>query len=221
MSNWAYIVIKTLTVCDVLQYGKPITVARLKGETMRKKIFMIPLILMGLFLCGSMVQGADYVGALQCKGCHIDQYKSWEQTSMAKSFESLIPGVKTDAKKKVGLDPDKDYTADKNCLRCHTTGYGKSGGFKTLAETPALVNVQCEACHGPGADFKEVMKNRDFKSSEAAAAGLVVPDEKFNNCMECHGKDSPFNENVDPKYKFDLKERLKKTHEHFPLKHQH
>jgi len=39
--------------------------------------------------------------------------------------------------------------------------------------------------------------------------------------MECHGGDSPFNEKIDPKYKFDIKDRLKKTHEHFPLKYEH
>jgi hypothetical protein len=39
--------------------------------------------------------------------------------------------------------------------------------------------------------------------------------------MECHGGDSPFNEKVDAKYKFDIKDRIKKTHEHFPLKYEH
>ena len=49
----------------------------------------------------------------------------------------------------------------------------------------------------------------------------MVPTEAANNCMECHGSDSPFNESVDPKYKFEIKQRLKDTHEHFPLKYEH
>jgi hypothetical protein len=199
-----------------------ITIAYLKGEIMRRKIWILSFLLMVPFVMGSAASGAEYLGANQCKGCHMDQFKSWQQTEMANSFESLKPGIKADAKKKAGLDPDKDYTADKNCLKCHTTGYGKPGGFKSLAETPDLINVQCEGCHGPGVDFRKVMmKSRDFKLSEAVSAGLFVPSEKVNNCTECHNAESPFNEKVDAKYKFDIKEALKKTHEHLPLKYQH
>lgn len=189
---------------------------------MMKKMLLLSLVTICMTVGAGMAFGAEYVGAKKCKGCHIKQYKSWEETTMANSFENLKPGVNADAKKKAGLDPDKDYTADADCLACHTTGYGKPGGFKSLAETPDLINVQCEGCHGPGADFKEIMKtNKEFKLAEATAAGLVMPTEKVNNCMECHNDKSPFNEKLDPKYKFDIKERLKQTHEHFPLKYQH
>jgi len=166
-------------------------------------------------------EGADYVGVKKCKACHIKQYKSWKETTMANSFENLKAGIKSDAKKKAGLDPDKDYTADAGCLKCHTTGYKKPGGFTTIEETPDLAGVQCEACHGAGADFRTIMKNKEFPLSEATAAGLVVPTVENNNCMDCHGSDSPFNEKVDAKYKFDIVERLKNTHEHFPLKYKH
>ena len=152
----------------------------------------------------------------------MKQYKAWKKTSMATSFENLKPGIKAEEKKKAGIDPDKDYTADKDCLRCHTTGYGKPGGFTSLAETPKLINVQCEGCHGPGGDFTKIMKkDKKFKLADVKAAGLVVPNESENNCMECHGGDSPFNEKVDPKYKFEIKERLENTHQHFPLKYEH
>jgi mono/diheme cytochrome c family protein len=172
------------------------------------------------FTAGS--DAADYIGAKKCKACHMKQFKSWSKTKMATSFENLKPGVKAAEKKKAGIDPDKDYTTDENCLKCHTTGYGKPSGFKSLTETPKLINVQCEACHGPGADFRAIMKkDKTFKPSDVKTAGLMIPSETENNCMECHGGDSPFNEKVDPKYKFEIKERLKNTHEHFPLKYQH
>jgi len=184
--------------------------------------FIVTFVLMvGIFGIATMSESSDYVGVKKCKACHIKQYKSWMQTSMANSFENLKLGVKAAEKKKAGLDPEKDYTADANCLGCHTTGYGKPGGFKSIAETPNLANVQCEGCHGPGGDFKMVMKNKMFKLTDATAAGLTVPNEKNNNCMECHNAESPFNEKVDPKYKFDIKDRLSKTHEHFPLKYEH
>jgi hypothetical protein len=57
--------------------------------------------------------------------------------------------------------------------------------------------------------------------SEGKAAGLVLPSEDEKGCLGCHGGDSPFNEKVDAKYSFNFKERLKKTHEHFPLKYEH
>ncbi len=165
---------------------------------------------------------AEYLGVRKCKMCHMKQYKSWEKTKMATSFENLKAGVKAEAKKKAGLAPDIDYTTDANCLKCHTTGYGKAGGFTSMADTPKLINVQCEGCHGPGSEYRKIMmKNPKYKTAEVKAAGLTVPSEDEKTCLKCHGVDSPFNEKVDPKYKFDFKERLKNTHEHFPMKYQH
>lgn len=189
---------------------------------MFKKMFGVILSLMLLAVFVSAVDAAEYIGAKKCKACHMKQYKAWQKTNMATSFENLKPGVKAEEKKKAGLDPDKDYTQDADCLRCHTTGYGKPSGFVSIEKTPNLANVQCESCHGPGADFRKIMKkDKKFKLADAVAAGLSIPNEENNNCMECHGGDSPFNEKVDPKYKFEIKERLKNTHEHFPLKYEH
>lgn len=189
---------------------------------MIKKILGMLFIIAILAVLTGTGSAAEYIGAKKCKACHMKQYKAWETTTMATSFENLKPGVKAEEKKKAGLDPDKDYTADANCLKCHTTGYGKPGGFTSIAETPELINVQCEGCHGPGADFRTIMKkDKKFKLADAEAAGLMIPSAANNNCMECHGSDSPFNESVDPKYSFDLNERLKNTHTHFPLKYDH
>jgi hypothetical protein len=184
-------------------------------------LFTLMIVLSFSLMLSADVDAADYVGAKKCKACHMKQYKAWKKTTMATSFENLKAGVKVEEKKKAGIE-DKDYTKDPDCLRCHTTGYGKPGGFKSIEETPELANVQCEGCHGPGADFRVIMKkNKKFKLEEVKAAGLTVPSETENNCMECHGGDSPFTEKVDPKYTFEIKERLKNTHTHFPLKYEH
>jgi hypothetical protein len=160
---------------------------------------------------------AEYIGAKKCKACHIKQYKSWEKTSMAQSFENLKPGVKADAKKKAGLDPDKDYTGDAGCLKCHTTGYGKPGGFTTIDATPDLAGVQCESCHGPGSEYRDTMKkNKEYKLAEVKAQGLIIPSEDEAGCMACHGEGNPFKDRG-----FNFKEALEKTHEHFPLKKEH
>ncbi len=169
---------------------------------------------------------AYYVGGKTCKKCHRKQYLSWAKTKMAVNFNNLKPGVKVDAKKKAGLDPEKDYTTDENCLPCHTTGYGKPGGFVSLKETPGLINVQCEGCHGPGSTYIKLMKEGKTRWEEAGytdeqlrTTGLVIPEENEQGGMECHGGASPFNENVDPKYDWKWAERVQKTHRHFPLKY--
>jgi hypothetical protein len=195
-----------------------------RRKTMKRisGIVLTFLFVVGMLGVATMSESADYLGVKKCKACHIKQYKSWMKTSMATSFENLKPGIKAEEKKKAGLDPAKDYTADADCLRCHTTGYGKPSGFASIAETPNLANVQCEGCHGPGGDFRKIMKkDKKFKLSDITAAGLLLPSEANNNCSECHNDKSPFTEKVDPKYKFDIKDRLAKTHEHFPLKYEH
>ena len=180
------------------------------------------LFVVSLFVVTNASAEAKYIGAKKCKACHMKQYKAWKKTNMAKSFKDLKPGVKAEAKKKAGIDPDKDYTHDADCLKCHTTGYGKPGGFVSIEKTPKLEGVQCEGCHGPGSEFRKIMKkNKKFKLAEVKAAGLIIPSEDEAGCMTCHGGDSPFTDKVDAKYKWDFKERLEKTHKHFPLKNEH
>lgn len=161
---------------------------------------------------------AQYVGAKRCRPCHLPQTKSWEQTRMAKAFELLKPGVAVEVKRAHNVDPDKDYTNDRNCLPCHVTGYEKRGGFVSLKTTPNLAGVQCEVCHGPGGHYLKPdlmsLKNKEYKRSDLVAAGLVTPSREV--CETCHNKKSPF-------YKpFDYEEHLKKgIHAHETLKYKH
>ncbi len=192
----------------------------------RTIISIISLLFVISLVTAVQANAAKYVGAKKCKACHMKQYKAWKKTSMATSFEKLKAGVDADAKKKAGLDPAKDYTHDAKCLACHTTGYGKEGGFKSIEETPKLANVQCEGCHGPGSEYKNVMKKsrkkwkkEGYKSADLKAHGLIIPSEDEVGCMSCHGGGSPFNEKVDAEYKFNFKERLENTHKHYPLKY--
>lgn len=176
-----------------------------------------------LLLLVPPAKGADvpgYVGAKKCKTCHLKQYNTWATTKMATAFELLKPGVRPDAKKKAKQDPNKDYTHDANCLSCHTTGYGKPGGFRSIEETPELAGVQCEVCHGPHSNVLKVMtiRNKEYKRSEVLQAGLQIPNE--STCRElCHNSKSPF---VPSNYNFDYATRKQQgTHEHIPLKFQH
>lgn len=179
----------------------------------------------GLMLCLASLSVtaamADaYVGVKKCRPCHMAEAKAWEQTKMSKVFELLKPGAAADTKKAHNLDPNKDYTTDATCLGCHTTGYGK-GGFTSLAATPDLAGVTCEACHGPGGGYvkPELMSltNKEFKLDAVKAAGLVLPDAK--TCQGCHNEKSPFVKKGDP---FDFEKRKSQgVHTIAALKYQH
>jgi hypothetical protein len=172
---------------------------------------------------GFAVAGEDsYVGAAGCKMCHIKQFKSWEATAMARSFEMLKPGVQAEAKTAAGLDPNADYTTDDACLPCHTTGYGQPGGFVSLETTPKLVGVQCESCHGPGSQYLAVdkmsLKNKEYQRDDLLAAGLVLPSAETCTSL-CHNEQSPFHREGTV---FDFESRKAEgTHEHIALKYPH
>ena len=141
---------------------------------------------------------------------------------MAQSFENLRPGQRDEQKSAAGLDPDKDYTTDPECLSCHTTGYGKEGGFVDEESSPHLMGVGCEMCHGPGgtyvADEYMSLKNKDYKRADLAAVGSVYPPQE-EQCTTCHNDLSPF---VDEGYVFEFEDRKAEgTHEAFGLKYDH
>ncbi len=78
-----------------------------------------------------------YVGTKKCKSCHLEVHKSWGKTKMGMAFETLKPGHAKEAKVQFGFDTQKDYTTDETCLPCHTTGFGKPGGYKIPADKRA------------------------------------------------------------------------------------
>ena len=102
-------------------------------------------------------EAPSYVGTEACKACHFKQHRYWKKTGLAKSMESLAPTTAEadkdlfDRKTKSGLDPAKDYTKDATCLACHTTGYGKPGGYPTdvaaNADAAAQAHIACHAAN--------------------------------------------------------------------------
>lgn len=83
---------------------------------------------------------ARYVGSAACSACHAGQYERYQRYSKkAHSSKSLRLMAK-------GLTEQEQAT----CYACHTTGYGRPGGFTDFAATPELADAGCEVCHGPG-----------------------------------------------------------------------
>lgn len=187
-------------------------------------LLMIVIPLGSLIQAVTPVEAAEYsyVGNKKCKMCHLKEWQSWSETKMGKSYELLKKGVEAESKKKAKLDPSKDYTKDPMCLPCHTTGYGKPGGFVDMKATPDLVGVGCEMCHGPGGTYTQPehmsFKNKEYKKSEVVRVGLI---EKITQaqCTVCHNSKSPF---VGKDYVFDFEAKKKKgIHAILPLQYKH
>lgn len=94
---------------------------------------------------------SEYVGTETCKKCHIKQYENFIKYSrMSRSFEAVEKMKNKLTKEELN-----------QCFQCHTTGYGKKGGFVSAEKTPHLKNTGCEVCHGPGKKHAET-KNPKF-----------------------------------------------------------
>ena len=162
------------------------------------------------------VEEPTYIGIDNCKICHQPHFDSWKMTRMSKAFDLLKPGVRIKAKKEMSFDPNRDYTKDPGCLECHTTGYGKPGGFISTESTPRMVHVQCEACHGPGSVYAEMMlKKRGTYTREdfVKKGGMTMPSPDANICAQkCHNQNSPF---ISSGFEFNFEDRKAiGTHRH-------
>lgn len=109
-----------------------------------------------------------YVGAEACKACHEKEYSNYISfAKKAKSFDSI-------KKMERKLTPE-EY---QGCFECHTTGYGKIGGFESEQKTPNLKNAGCEVCHGPGS-----------LHAKGGDPSLIIRDVTLKHCNTCHSKD--------------------------------
>jgi peroxiredoxin len=127
-----------------------------------------------------------YVGDAVCGKCHPTAYKALADGHHAKAIRLLAEpapdrwDVPRHKRGVVGLRKPE-------CLRCHTTGFGKPGGFPE--EPPAnpdehtMAGVGCEMCHGPGKAHAE-----DPKKPRAIArlGGTCNECNILPICRQCH-----------------------------------
>ena len=109
---------------------------------------------------------AKYVGSNKCMACHKKDHDSWLKTKHSKAFE-LLQG---------------NEVKEAECVKCHVTGYGKPGGFTDVEKTPALKNVGCEACHGPGSEHTKAALDAPEKGDWDKKINKVPQ----NVCINCH-----------------------------------
>jgi hypothetical protein len=138
----------------------------------RKCLLFILIVILTSFIPNTSIVLADekkntpqYVGSDACKSCHINEYKSFmTYAKKATSFRSI-------ERVRKGLNEEEL----KVCYYCHTTGYGKPGGFISEEKTPHLKNAGCEVCHGPG-EFHIKTKDPSY----------IKRDLTTKDCEACH-----------------------------------
>jgi len=151
--------------------------------------------LLSLVACGAVVAvspavaqaGHAYAGVKTCGMCHKtekqgSQLSIWEASKHSKAYVTLTTAAANDIAKAKGFATPAAETPD--CLKCHAI----AGDAKALVTD----GVQCEICHGAGADYKglTVMKNE----AQAVAAGLIAFPDKAAveaKCKTCHNSSSP------------------------------
>jgi len=124
-----------------------------------KRVLIVVAVVVAVIGLSALTASAapTYVGAEKCKMCHKLQYDSWSQTKHAKATENAKASTK--------------MKFEAACLTCHATN-----------KDEAMAGVQCEACHGPGSDYKSLSVMKDV--AKAKAAGLVIPTQA--TCDGCH-----------------------------------
>ena len=120
--------------------------------------------------------GQTYTGAKKCSSCHFKQYTAWKKSKHATDAWDKLPAK---------------YQEDKDCISCHSTGYGQESGFKKVDDTPNLKGTSCEACHGPGSEHEKVCKKyADVKKlsadQEKECRDSIYKILPGNVCARCH-----------------------------------
>ncbi len=113
-----------------------------------------------------MVAGTD-----ACRSCHTADAEIWDASAHAHAWETLVSsGAHVDA----------------SCQHCHTTGFGRPGGFESVRRSVARTDVGCESCHGPSAAHAANPKT-------LTGFGAAAKDQ----CTTCHDQENS------PHFSFD------------------
>src|SRR5687768_3661714 len=111
-----------------------------------------------------------------CGNCHVGHQTDWVTTRHADAYATLAenPG-------------SQDF-----CFTCHTVNesgneVSEASGWSVVQDT-AYHDVQCESCHGPGADHVEVPD-----AGNEPLASIAASVDATDGCAECHnGTHHPF-----------------------------
>ncbi|MEN3038941.1 MAG: cytochrome c family protein [Candidatus Kryptonium sp.] len=156
-------------------------------------LLIIPLIFNYLFSQGT--PKFKYVGVSVCAPCHRGEKKGkmfeiWQASKHAKAYETL----KSEESKKIAQQKGIKVPPHEapECLKCHVTGYdAPKEAF--LERFKIEEGVQCEACHGPGSEYKalKIMQSREESIKNGLILVLVADGSAEKQCRTCHNEESP------------------------------
>lgn len=135
-------------------------------------------------IAGTVAQDIAYVGSNACQSCHAAEYESWTNSPHGHALATLAA---------------KGKQNDKQCLACHTTGFGKTGGYASENQA-TLKNVGCESCHGPGGNH--------VKEDSRKIGSILALGDKCDSCVilqicsECH------DEKNDPGFTYKVQDKI-------------
>lgn len=123
-----------------------------------------------------------FVGTNTC-ACHNlpkqgKQVDVWKKSKHAEAFNTLKSAKAAEYAKAKSI-AGAPHEA-KECLECHTTGFGEAADKTFKAE----MGVQCEACHGAASGYKAIHNKPENKEKALAAGMITKPEEKV--CLSCH-----------------------------------
>ncbi len=154
-------------------------------------LFVSPLLLAQNEPAKTEAKPHGYVGAEMCGMCHKTekqgkQLSIWQESKHAQAYKTLLTDEANKIAKEKGFTTPAAKTPE--CLKCHVTAYGVDAsllGPKFNMED----GVQCESCHGAGADYKmlSIMKDKE----KAIANGLQIHTDLKTFCATCHNSQSP------------------------------
>ncbi len=132
----------------------------------------------------------DYVGSEACQNCHEKSYVIWKKTPHSQAFSVLKNAV-----------PPRNF--DPECISCHVVGWNPQkyfpyrSGYLSEKETPKLINVGCEDCHGPGEKHCWAENHGTPADQQAARIAVRLTEEEAadpncakQNCWSCHDLDN-------------------------------
>lgn len=160
----------------------------------RKLLFSVSLIILGGLIPGLASEAAadpELVGVPKCSPCHKaktgDQWKIWSESRHSQAFETLGSDQAKTIAVEMGLgDPQQAAV----CLRCHTTQafLGPEVVASAKGKYADSEGIGCEACHGPGSEYKSKKVMTDPEAAQAAGLVMVKSAEA---CVLCHNEESP------------------------------
>ncbi len=113
-----------------------------------------------------------------------DQFKIWSESKHAGAYETLKNEASVALAKEKGLGNPWEEAA---CLKCHSTQAFLGAELDAKTKFVLEEGVGCEACHGPGSDYKA----KKIMVDHAASVAAGMTDTPMEGCVACHNEESP------------------------------